>query len=137
MTKGSEMSSLVVSKKKADLISNIVGVLALIFLILYVRTWWPGLLLVFWAALATRQLLTGRKCDFVLTTLILFSLFFVFLFNIQWATLTLAFFGIGGAYIILKEIFYKDQTVMTAAVIPPPQPELKQEEKTDDSTNKE
>lgn len=93
------------TKRKAEAISSGVFLIAL-GIIFYLGTWWPGILIAIWAALATRQLLTDRVFDFVVSSVILIGAFCVFLYNISWSTLGPAFFILGGLYLILREYFF-------------------------------
>jgi predicted membrane protein len=91
-------------RTKAEAISN--GVL-LIFLglLFYTNWWWPGILVAIWATFATRQYLTERYQDLLLTTILLFSLFVVALFNLSWNLLTPILFVLAGGYLILRAYF--------------------------------
>lgn len=89
---------------RAEAIGN--GVFLILLGVLFYFSWlWPGILLAVWASFAVRQLLTGRHTDFVLTTLLLGSLFLVIYFNLSWNMLTPILFILGGGYLIYKEFF--------------------------------
>ena len=101
------MSKGLISKRKADAISNgsfLIG-LGVLF---YTNTWWPGILLILWIALVMRQYLTGRNYDAVLSTIILVGLFLISYIQINWSILVPVLFIIGGIYLIFKEYFYSD-----------------------------
>lgn len=89
-------------RSKADAIGN--GVF-LIFLgvLFYMNWWWPGILVAIWAALATRQLFTGRMQDFLLTSILLLSLFLVAFFNLSWNLLMPILFVLAGGYLVFRE----------------------------------
>ncbi len=101
------MNMQIVSKKKADAISNGVFLVSL-GILFYTNSWWPGILLGLWAYLATRQYLMGRVYDFILTSIILIGLFIVSFFKIDWTILTPILFVLGGIYIIFREFFYAE-----------------------------
>lgn len=94
-----------ISRKKAEAISSGVFLISL-GILFYLNAWWPGILLAIWAFLATRQSLTGRHFDMIVTTFILVGLFSVITFNISWATLGPLLFIVGGGYVIFREYFY-------------------------------
>lgn len=101
------MSRMILSKRKAEVISNGVFLVA-IGILFWSNFWWPGILLAIWATLATRQYLTGRIWDFTITSIILLGLFVVTLFNINWSVLIPVLFVIGGIYIIFREYFFSE-----------------------------
>lgn len=94
-----------ISKKKAEAISSGIFLIAL-GLLFYFNAWWPGILLAMWAFLATRQSLTGRHFDAIVTTFILVGLFTVMTFQISWAVLGPLLFMVGGFYIIFREYYF-------------------------------
>lgn len=96
------MKQLTMSNRKADMISNGIfligiGVLAVLGM------WWPGILLVLWAALVTRQILTGRIYDFALTSVLLLGLFIFSLFEFTWPVVIPVLLILGGIIIIFRE----------------------------------
>ncbi|CDR33878.1 hypothetical protein [Criblamydia sequanensis] len=101
------MSNWILSKNKADALSNGIFLIAL-GLLFFFNAWWPGIILAIWALLAVRQYFTGRYYDLFLTTLILLVLFFSVLFRIDLNVLTPILFIIGGIYIVFREFFYGD-----------------------------
>lgn len=94
-----------ISRKKAEAISSGVFLIAL-GILFYFNAWWPGILLAIWAFLATRQSLTGRHLDLVVSTFILVGLFIVMTFNISWSVLGPLLFVLGGAYMIFREYYF-------------------------------
>jgi hypothetical protein len=90
------------SKRKADAISNGIFLIGLAILI-YTGAWWPGILLVLWATLATREYLTGRIYDLVVTTIILVGLFIVTILNLNWTIIVPVLLVLGGIHIIFRE----------------------------------
>ena len=96
------MTRFLLSKKKADAISNGIFLVGLGVLV-YTAAWWPGILLVLWATLATRQFLTGRIYDLVITTVLLVGLFFVTLLNLDWSVIVPVLLVLGGIHIIFRE----------------------------------
>lgn len=103
------MSKPLVSKRKSEMMGNGVFLIGL-GIVLYTNTLWPWILIVIWASLSARQMLTGRNYDFVLTTAILVSLFVVNYFNLDFSVLMPVLFVLGGVYIIFREYFYSDDT---------------------------
>lgn len=96
------MSKILMSKRKADAISNGVFLVGLGILV-YSDKWWPGILLVLWAYLATRQYLTGRIYDLVVTTILLIGLFVVTLLDLNWTIIVPVLLVLGGIHIIFRE----------------------------------
>lgn len=94
--------TLTLSKRKADAISNGVFLVG-IGILIYLNSWWPSLLLVLWATVGTRQYLTGRFFDLVVSTIILVGLFVVTFFRLDWTVLVPVLFVLGGIYIIYRE----------------------------------
>lgn len=105
------MSQIILSKRKAEAISNGVFLVGIGILFL-TNGWWPGILLVIWAALATRQYFTGRIWDFSISTVILVGLFITTFFNITWSVLMPVLFVIGGIYIIFREYFFTEDIIV-------------------------
>lgn len=77
-------------------------------LLFYLNWWWPGILVAVWASLATRQLLSGRKQDLLLSTLLLGSLFVVAFFHLSRDLITPLLFILGGGYLIIREFYSND-----------------------------
>lgn len=101
------MSKPLLPKKKVDAISNglfLIGLGALF----YFNAWWPGILLALWVMLATRQVLSGRQFDFIISSVVLLGLFVIAYFRIDFSILMPALFVLGGLYIIFREYFYTE-----------------------------
>lgn len=94
-----------IKRSRADAIGSGVFLIVLAFLF-YFNWWWPGILIAVWATFATRQLLTKRIQDFLLTTLLLASLFVVAYFKLSWDLLMPVLFLLAGGYLIVKEILF-------------------------------
>jgi predicted membrane protein len=103
------MKPYLIPKKKADAISNGAFLVAL-GIIFYTNSWWPGILVAIWLALAIRQYFTNRIYDLCLTTIILIGLFLISLFNFDWSVLMPVLFVVGGIYIIFREYFFAEDT---------------------------
>ncbi|ADI38659.1 putative membrane protein [Waddlia chondrophila 2032/99] len=97
------------SKKKAHAISNGIFLIGLGILIL-TNAWWPGILLALWAMLASRQFLTGRKYQAVLTTVIFLGLFILAMLKFDYDFIAPVMLVIGGIYLIVKEFYYENDT---------------------------
>ncbi|HRD55442.1 MAG TPA: hypothetical protein PLC42_03495 [Parachlamydiaceae bacterium] len=102
------MSRLVVTKRKAEIISNGIFLMAL-GILFWTNSWWPGILLAIWGCLGARQYLTGRYWDFAITSIILIGLFVVSFFNITLSVLIPVLFVVGGIYIIFREYFIAEE----------------------------
>jgi hypothetical protein len=109
------MAKPLVTKKKADAISNGAFLIG-IGILLFTNDWWPGILLVIWASLFLRQYLTGRLYDAFLSTVILVGLFIISFIKINWSVLLPVLFVIGGIYLIFREYFYADETIENETV---------------------
>jgi hypothetical protein len=90
------------SKRKADAISNGIFLICLAVLI-YTGYWWPGILLALWVTLATRQYLTYRFYDLAITTILLLGLFVVTILNLNWTIIVPVLLVLGGIHIIFRE----------------------------------
>lgn len=96
------MTQIILSKRKADAVSNGIFLICLGVLI-YTDFWWPGILLALWLTLVVRQYLTGRIYDLVITTILLLGLFFITLLNINWSILVPVLLILGGIHVIFRE----------------------------------
>lgn len=96
------------TRSKIEAIGNGVFLICLGFLF-YLNWWWPGILVAVWASLATRQILSGRKQDLILTSFLLGSLFIVAFFKLSWDLITPVLFVLGGAYLIIREFYYDEE----------------------------
>ncbi len=94
-------------RSRVEAIANGIFLILLGFLF-YFNWWWPGILVAVWASLATRQVLSGRMQDLLLSTFLLGSLFIVAYFQLSWNLMTPILFVLGGLYIILREFYYDD-----------------------------
>lgn len=100
-----------VSKRKSEAISSGVFLVAL-GILLYFDAWWPGILLAIWAFLATRQFLTDRAFDLVISTVVLIGIFLISAFHISWDVLGPFLFIFGGSYIIFREYFFTEDDIV-------------------------
>lgn len=95
-----------IARARADTVGNGIFLIA-IGLLYYYHFWWPGILLAVWSSFSTRQLLTKRFQDFLLTTILLLSLFFIVFFQLSFELLMPLIFILGGSYLVFKEFFYR------------------------------
>lgn len=95
------------STQKANIFSTGVFLIAL-GILAYLNWWWPGMLIALWSLFATRQLLTQRVNDFLITSLLLIGIFATYYVRVNWDLLAPLLLIIAGVYIILREYFYKD-----------------------------
>ena len=102
------MAAPILSRKKAEAISNGVFLIALAIL-LYTGFWWPGILLAIWSMLATRQYLSGRTYDLIISSVILIGLFIFYFFNVDWSVFMPVLFVVGGLYIIFREYYFTEE----------------------------
>jgi len=103
------MDQPLLSKTKAEAVSNGVA-LVILGMLIYSGAWWPWILVALWLWVGLRQFLTGRKYDFILTTVIFLGLFITSWFEIKWSILMPILFIIAGIYIILREYFFAKDT---------------------------
>ena len=96
-------------KKKAHAISNGIFLISLGILIL-TNSWWPGMLLALWATLASRQYLTGRLYQAIVSSILLLGLFMISLLKFDYDILAPVILVIGGIYLIVKEYYFEDDT---------------------------
>lgn len=94
-------------RSKIEAIGNGVFLIGL-GVLFYMNWWWPGILIAIWASLATRQLLSGRMQDLLLSSFLLGALFIVAFFHLSWNLMTPILLILGGAYLILREFYYDD-----------------------------
>lgn len=94
-------------RSKVEAIGNGVFLIGLAVLF-YMNWWWPGILAVIWASLATRQILSNRTQDLILSTFLLGTLFIVAFFRLSWDLITPLLLLLGGGYLILREFYYDD-----------------------------
>lgn len=107
--RGVEMAKFKLAKRKIHAISNGIFLMGIALLIV-TAWWWPGILLVLWATLATRQYLADRTFDLVVTTIILVGLTVVNLFPWGWNVMMPILFLLGGIYIIFREFLYGEDS---------------------------
>ncbi len=102
------MAQPILSKKKADALSNGVFLIGL-GILFYTNAWWPGIIVALWAFLAVRQYLTGRNYDLIISSAICAALFLISIFKFSWDVLMPVLFIIGGTYIIFREYYFADE----------------------------
>lgn len=96
------MSQIILSKRKADAISNGIFLIGL-GILAFSSLWWPGILLLLWITLAVRQYLTGRIYDLVISSVLLLGLFAVSILNLNWSVLVPVLLVLGGIHLIFRE----------------------------------
>jgi len=103
------MNQPILSKKKANAVSNgvfLVGIAILIF----TDAWWPGIILVLWATIASRQYLSGRWYYAIITTFVLGGLFFISIYRPAFNILVPIVLLIAGLFLIFRELYYSKDT---------------------------
>lgn len=99
----------IVSKKKADTISNGVFLVGL-GILFFTDAWWPGILVAVWASIGLRQYLTGRIYDLIASSAILLGLFIISILNFNFSYLIPILLVVGGIYLIFREFFFAEDT---------------------------
>jgi predicted membrane protein len=69
----------------------------------YLRSWWPGIMLVVGIPLSLRQYLSGRHYDMYVTLFVSIGVFITVAFSISWEVLLPILFSIGAIYIFFRE----------------------------------
>lgn len=72
----------------------------------YTNFWWPGILIVLWGSISSREYLSKRYYDFFITSVILLGLFVMYYVKINWNIMLPVLFVIGGIYIVSREFFF-------------------------------
>lgn len=98
------------TQKRADTVSLGIFLIGL-GMIIYLDSWWPGILLAIGASLVIRQFLRGRDYDMVISTIVFGGLFSYFYFKVDWANVMAVLFTVGGIYLIFREYFVTKQRV--------------------------
>jgi predicted membrane protein len=79
-------------------------------IVAYLKSWWPGIMLVVGLPLAIRQYLLGRRYDVGVTLFVFIGVFVTVQFEISWEILLPVLFTIGGIYIFVRE-FIEEKSV--------------------------
>jgi len=103
------MSKFKFAKRKITAISNGVFLIGIALLIM-TSWWWPGILIVLWATLATREYLSNRMFDLLVTSVILLGLTTITIFPWGWNVMIPVLFILGGIYIIFREFAYGEDS---------------------------
>ena len=69
----------------------------------YMRSWWPGIMLVVGIPLALRQYLVGRHYDMCVSLFVFIGVFITVAFKISWELLLPVLFTLGAIYIFFRE----------------------------------
>ena len=99
----------ITSKKKAQALSTALFFIGLATLI-FVDSWWPGIMLIVGLPLALRQYLLGRLYDTLMTLLVFIGTFVTVQFDISWKIFLPILFTLGALYILFREFFGPDDT---------------------------
>ncbi|MBA3721501.1 MAG: hypothetical protein H0W88_03775 [Parachlamydiaceae bacterium] len=95
------------TRRKAGTIGNGVFLIG-IGVLFFINSWWPEILFVIGLSAATRQFLTARKTDFLITIGILAVLLIITLLHITPSMLLSILFIVLGIYLIGREYFFSD-----------------------------
>src|SRR5277367_6718473 len=90
------------SKKRAKSISFALFLIGLAIL-MFLKAWWPGIMLVVGIPLALRQYLLGRHYDMGVSLFVFVGVFVTVQFDISWEILLPVLFALGGVYILFRE----------------------------------
>lgn len=96
------------SKKRAKSISFALFLIGLAIL-MFLKTWWPGIMLVVGIPLALRQYLLGRHYDLGVTLFVFVGVFVTVQFDISWEILLPVLFALGGVYILFREYLESEE----------------------------
>ncbi|NNM44179.1 MAG: hypothetical protein HKM07_07540 [Chlamydiae bacterium] len=106
------MANLLISKKKAKMITAALFVLGLAILT-YTKSWWPGIMLAFGLPLALRQYFLGRHYDMGVSLFVFIGVFVTVQFDISWEILLPVLFTLGGIYIFFREFIESEEAPET------------------------
>jgi 4-hydroxybenzoate polyprenyltransferase len=96
------MNKILTSNRRAGALSTALFLVGFA-VILYIDSWWPGIMLVIGIPLALRQFLLGRYHDTIFTLCIFVGFFIIAQFNISWKILVPILFIMAAIYILCKE----------------------------------
>ncbi len=96
------------SKKRAKSISVALFLIGLAIL-MFLKAWWPGIMLVVGIPLAIRQYLLGRHYDLGVTLFVFVGVFVTVQFDISWEILLPVLFALGGVYILFREYLESEE----------------------------
>ena len=96
------MAKPLTSQKRAKVFANTIFLIGLA-IVIYLHSYWPGLLLVLGTSLALKQYLLGRFHDMMLTLVIYITSFIIAGLHIAWDILIPVLLVLGGIYVLCKE----------------------------------
>lgn len=96
------------SKKRAKSISFALFLIGLAIL-MFLKAWWPGIMLVVGIPLALRQYLLGRHYDMGVSLFVFVGVFVTVQFDISWEILLPVLFALGGVYILFREYLESEE----------------------------
>jgi predicted membrane protein len=96
------------SKKRAKSLSVALFLIGLAIL-MFLKAWWPGIMLVVGIPLAIRQYLLGRHYDMSVTLFVFIGVFVTVQFDISWEILLPVLFALGGVYILFREYLESEE----------------------------
>lgn len=92
----------IVSKKRAKTISTALFLIGLA-IVIYLKSYWPGIMLAVGLPLALRQYLLGRPYDMCISLFVFVGVFVTIQFDISWEILLPVLFALGGVYLLFRE----------------------------------
>jgi hypothetical protein len=96
------------SKKRAKSISFALFLIGLAILV-FLKAWWPGIMLVVGIPLALRQYLLGRHYDMGVSLFVFVGVFVTVQYDISWEILLPVLFALGGVYILFREYLESEE----------------------------
>jgi len=103
------MAKPLMSKKYVKVLSFAVFLVCLAA-VMYLKAWWPGIMLAVGIPLALRQYLLGRYFDMGITLFVFGGVFITVRFNIAWQVLLPVLFTLGGIYVFFREFIESSET---------------------------
>ena len=103
------MSRLVVSKKKATVISNGIFLIC-VGIMIFTNTWWPGIIVAIAVTITSRQYLYGRYYSAIISAVIFTALFILAMTRFNFDVLAPILFIIAGIFLIIREYFFAQDT---------------------------
>jgi ABC-type antimicrobial peptide transport system permease subunit len=94
--------SQITSRKRASALSTALLLIGLA-IVIFLRAWWPGIVLAIGIPLALRQALLGHYFDTFISLLIFGGVFITAQFEVSWDILLPVLFLVAALYILLRE----------------------------------
>ena len=103
------MKQLVLSKKKATMISN--GIFFFFLgIMIFTNSWWPGIIVALGVTLTSRQYLSGRYYSAIISAVIFTAVFLFALSRFNFDVLAPVLFILAGIFLIVREYYFAQDT---------------------------